>query len=45
MEKLEEKLVVEERMKGYSIRKIAEITGIPYTKVLAATQVDEQETG
>ncbi len=45
MEKLEEKIVVETRLKGYSIRKTAEVTGMPYTKVLKIlgdTQVDEE---
>lgn len=45
LEKLEEKMVVETRLKGYSIRKVAEITGIPYAKVLrilGETQADEE---
>jgi metal-responsive CopG/Arc/MetJ family transcriptional regulator len=45
MEKLEEKIVSETRLKGYSIRKTSEITGIPYLKtlkILAKTQVDEK---
>ncbi len=46
MQKLEEKIVVEKRRKGYSIRKIVETTGIPYLKVLkilGETQVDDEE--
>ena len=42
---LEEEMVGETRAKGYSIRKTAEITGIPYQKVLrilGKTQVDEE---
>ncbi|MFH1247457.1 MAG: hypothetical protein V1644_03685 [Candidatus Micrarchaeota archaeon] len=45
MEEVAEKMVVEARRKGYSIRKVVESTCITYTKVLgilAKTQVDEE---
>ncbi len=45
MEEVAEKMVLEARRKGYSMRKVAESTGITYTKVLgilAKTQVDEE---
>ena len=45
MEEVAEKMVLEARRKGYSIRKVVESTGISYTKVLgilAKTQIDEE---
>ncbi len=44
MEEVAEKMVLEARKKGYSIRKVAESTGVSYSKALAIlgrTQVDE----
>lgn len=46
LEDLEEEMVVETRQKGYSIRKVSEITGVSYDKVLkilGKTQVDEED--
>ena len=45
MQEVAEKMVAQARRKGYSIRKVADATGLPYSKVmsiLAKTQVDEE---
>ena len=44
MEEVSEKMVVEARRKGSSLRKVAQATGTPYSKVLsiiAKTGIDE----
>ena len=46
MEEITEKIVVEARLKGQTIRKIAEVTGIPYNRimsVLVKTQIDDKK--
>ena len=46
LEELNIKMVVEARQKGYSIRKTAELTNIPYATVLTIlgeTQTDQHE--
>lgn len=45
IEEVYEKVVTESRLRGLSIRRISETTGIPYLKVLqilAKTQIDEK---
>ncbi len=45
LDEIDEEMVLETRLKGYSIRKTAEITGVPYKKVLrilGKTQVDDE---
>lgn len=45
LEALDRKIVVDARRKGFSIRKIAEVYGVSYGRVLeilAETQVDEE---